>query len=46
VTGETLATGFQLGDGARIPAGERDYSDDVQVEGLALTITLRRVVNP
>jgi isoleucyl-tRNA synthetase len=42
VTRETLATGFQLGDGATIAAAERDYSDDVQVDGLALTISLRK----
>jgi isoleucyl-tRNA synthetase len=42
VTGETLAIGFQLGEGATLPARKRDYSDDVQVEGLALRISLRK----
>jgi isoleucyl-tRNA synthetase len=42
LTGETLATGFQLGGGASLPATERDYSEEVKVEGLSLTISLRK----
>jgi isoleucyl-tRNA synthetase len=42
VTGETLATGFDVGDSASTGAPGAGYSDDVQVEGLKLTISLRK----
>jgi isoleucyl-tRNA synthetase len=42
VTGETLATGFDVGDGPAGSAAEDGYSDDVQVEGLTLKISLRK----
>ncbi len=42
VTGETLATGFEVADGAPASAAEYGYSDDVSVEGLGLTISLRK----
>jgi isoleucyl-tRNA synthetase len=42
VTGETLATGFEIADGAPASAAEYDYSDDVRVEGLDLKISLRK----
>jgi isoleucyl-tRNA synthetase len=42
VTGETLATGFDVGDGATSSVVEYGYSDDVQVEGLTLKISLRK----
>jgi hypothetical protein len=42
VTGETLATGFAVGDSAASSAAERGYSDDVKVDGLALRISLRK----
>jgi isoleucyl-tRNA synthetase len=42
VTGETLATGFGVGDSASLGAPGSGYSDEVQVEGLKLTISLRK----
>jgi isoleucyl-tRNA synthetase len=42
VTGETLATGFSSGDSATSNAAEAGYSDEVQVEGLSLKISLRK----
>jgi isoleucyl-tRNA synthetase len=42
LAGETLAPKLDLGDGATLPASERDYSGDVEVDGLKLTISLRR----
>jgi isoleucyl-tRNA synthetase len=42
LAGETLALKLGVGDGAIIPAAERDYSDEVQIEELGLTISLRR----
>jgi isoleucyl-tRNA synthetase len=42
LAGETLALKLGAGDGAIIPAAERDYSDEVQIEELGLTISLRR----
>jgi isoleucyl-tRNA synthetase len=42
VAGETLAVSFELGDGAALRADARDYSGDVEIDGLSLTISLRR----
>jgi len=42
VTGETLATGFDVGDSASLDSAGGGYSDDVQVEGLSLKISLRK----
>jgi isoleucyl-tRNA synthetase len=42
VTGETLATDFSAGDSASSSVAENGYSDDVQVEGLTLKISLRK----
>jgi isoleucyl-tRNA synthetase len=41
VSGETLAVELDLGDGGT-PAVARDYSDEVKIEGLGLTISLRK----
>ncbi|HEX3452733.1 MAG TPA: DUF5915 domain-containing protein, partial [Solirubrobacteraceae bacterium] len=43
VAGETLAVSFELGDGATLGADARDYTGDAEVDGLGLTISLRRV---
>jgi isoleucyl-tRNA synthetase len=45
VAGETLAIKLEVGDGAGIAASERDYSEQVVVDGLTLIISLRRVAN-
>ncbi len=42
ISGETLAVELSLGDGAIVPAAEWGYSDQVQIEGLGLTISLRK----
>jgi isoleucyl-tRNA synthetase len=42
ISGETLAVELNLGDGAIVPAAEWGYSDQVQIEGLGLTISLRK----
>ncbi len=42
IAGETLAVELSLGDGAIVPAAEWGYSDQVQIEGLGLTISLRK----
>ncbi|HST32028.1 MAG TPA: isoleucine--tRNA ligase [Solirubrobacteraceae bacterium] len=42
VTGETLTVELSLADGAIVPAAEWSYSDRLQIEGLDLTISLRR----
>jgi len=50
VAGETLAVELQVGDGASVAtgedasvaAGERGYSEQVQIDGRALSIGLRR----
>jgi isoleucyl-tRNA synthetase len=42
LAGETLAVSLEFGDGTRTAAGAMEYSEDVSVEGLALTISLRR----
>jgi isoleucyl-tRNA synthetase len=42
VAGETLATGFSVGDAVASGDAEYSYSDDVQVDGSKLTISLRR----
>jgi isoleucyl-tRNA synthetase len=42
ISGETLAVELNLGDGAIGPAAEWGYSDQVQIEGLGLTISLRK----
>jgi isoleucyl-tRNA synthetase len=42
VTGETLAVELSLADGAIVPAAEWGYSDRLQIEGLDLTISLRK----
>ena len=42
ISGETLAVELKLGDGAIVPAAEWGYSDQVQIEGLGLTISLRK----
>ncbi len=39
---ETLALRFELGDGATLGAEQRDYSGEVELDGLKLTISLRR----
>ncbi|MEA2207884.1 MAG: isoleucyl-tRNA synthetase [Solirubrobacteraceae bacterium] len=44
VAGETLAVNFELGDGATLGATARDYSDEVEIDGLKLTISLRRLI--
>ncbi len=43
---ETLAVGFALGDGATLGAEQRDYSGEIAIDGLKLTITLRRAAQP
>jgi hypothetical protein len=43
VAGETLAVSFELGDGATLSADARDYSGAVAIDGLTLTISLRRL---
>ena len=42
---ETLATSFELGDGATLPAERRDYAGEIAVDGLKLTVSLRRVAS-
>jgi isoleucyl-tRNA synthetase len=42
ISGETLAVELRLGGGAIVPAAEWGYSDEVQIEGLGLSISLRR----
>jgi isoleucyl-tRNA synthetase len=42
ISGETLAVELALGDGAIVPAAEWGYSDQVQIEGLGLAISLRK----
>jgi len=42
LAGETLALTLKVGDGASIAASERDYSEQVAIDGMALTISLRR----
>jgi isoleucyl-tRNA synthetase len=42
ISGETLSVELNLGDGAIVPAAEWGYSDEVQIEGLGLTISLRK----
>jgi isoleucyl-tRNA synthetase len=42
VAGETLAVKLDVGDGASIAASERDYSEQVKIGGLGLSISLRR----
>ncbi len=42
VTGETLAVELSLADGAIVPSAEWGYSDRLQIEGLDLTISLRK----
>jgi isoleucyl-tRNA synthetase len=42
ISGETLAVELELGDGAIVPAAEWGYSDQLQIEGLGLTISLRK----
>jgi isoleucyl-tRNA synthetase len=42
ISGETLAVELNLGDGAIVPAAEWGYSDQVQIEGLGLRISLRK----
>jgi isoleucyl-tRNA synthetase len=42
VTGETLATGFDVGDSVTSSTADYGYSDDVQIDGLKLTISLRK----
>jgi isoleucyl-tRNA synthetase len=43
IAGETLAVSFELGDGATLSADARDHAGDVEVDGLRLTISLRRL---
>ncbi len=45
IAGETLAVSFELGDGATLGAEQRDYSGAVEIDGLKLTISLRRVAS-
>jgi isoleucyl-tRNA synthetase len=42
ISGETLAVELSLGDGAIVPAAEWGYSDQLQIEGLDLSISLRK----
>jgi isoleucyl-tRNA synthetase len=42
ISGETLAVELSLGDGAIVPAAEWGHSDQLQIEGLGLTISLRK----
>ncbi len=42
VAGETLAVDLRVGDGASDAASDRGYSDGLEIDGLALTISLRR----
>jgi isoleucyl-tRNA synthetase len=42
ISGETLAVELNIGDGAIVPAAEWGYSDQVQIEGLGLRISLRK----
>ena len=41
--GETLAVGLELGTSGTAAAGAPNYSEQTSIEGLALTIDLRRV---
>ncbi|HEV2973620.1 MAG TPA: class I tRNA ligase family protein, partial [Solirubrobacteraceae bacterium] len=43
VAGETLAVSFTPGDGATASADERDHRAEIEIDGRALTIDLRRV---
>ncbi len=42
IAGETLAVELNLADGAIVPASEWGHSDQLQIEGLGLTISLRK----
>ena len=42
VAGETLALELEIGGGAGAASSENDYSQQVEIEGLSLTIGLRR----
>ncbi len=42
VTGETLAVSFRAGGDDEAAASDRDYSEEIQIDGLALSISLRR----
>jgi isoleucyl-tRNA synthetase len=42
ISGETLAVELKFGDGAIVPPAEWGYSDQVLIEGLGLTISLRK----
>ena len=42
LSGETLAVELGLADGAIVPAAEWGYSDELQIEGLDLQISLRK----
>jgi isoleucyl-tRNA synthetase len=42
IAGETLAVKLEVGDGASIAASEWDFSQQVQIEGLALSVRLSR----
>ncbi|HEY2719601.1 MAG TPA: class I tRNA ligase family protein, partial [Solirubrobacteraceae bacterium] len=42
IAGETLAVELNLADGTIVPASEWGYSEPVQIEGLDLTISLRK----
>ncbi|HTA06781.1 MAG TPA: DUF5915 domain-containing protein, partial [Solirubrobacteraceae bacterium] len=42
IAGETLAVELNLGNGAIVPASEWGYSDQIALEGLSLTISLRK----
>ncbi|HEX3432561.1 MAG TPA: isoleucine--tRNA ligase [Solirubrobacteraceae bacterium] len=42
VAGETLAVELQIGDGASGAASDEDFSDQLQIDGLVLAISLRR----
>jgi isoleucyl-tRNA synthetase len=42
LTGETLAIELQLGDGASASTAAIDYSEQTEIDGLALTIGLRK----
>jgi isoleucyl-tRNA synthetase len=42
LSGETLALALSVGDGASA-ASEKDFSQQVQIDGLALAISLRRI---
>jgi isoleucyl-tRNA synthetase len=45
LTGETLAIELELGDGASATAAAMDYSEQTEIDGLALNIALRRASN-